>query len=236
MVETVQFGLPLVQAAQAQKHVTVNEALARLDALAQITLVSRSVTVPPLVADEGQAWAVPGAAVNAWAGQGGRIAVFANGGWVFVAPRAGWRGWIADEHVTALFDGAAWRAGALAVGESGAASLFRVVEFEHEIGAGATSQTLTEVPAHVMLFAVTARVIEEITGTLTSWQLGAPGAPDRFGSGLGLDFGSFARGLLGAPMAYYAPEALVLTAQGGDFAGGRVRLAMHLFEATLPGA
>lgn len=229
MVETVQFGLPLVQAAQAQKHVTVNEAFARLDALAQITLVSRSVSVPPLVAEEGRAWAVPSGAVNVWAVQGGRIAIFANGGWVFVAPRVGWRGWIADEHVAATFDGAGWRAGALAISESGAATLFRVVEFEHEVGAGPSSQTLVEVPANVMLFAVTARVIEDITGTLTSWQLGAPGAPDRFGSGFGLDFGSFARGLLGAPMAYYAPEALVLTAQGGNFAGGRARAAGAAF-------
>jgi hypothetical protein len=235
MGETVQFGLPLVQAAQAQKHVTVNEALARLDALAQITLESRSVTVPPAVSDEGRAWAVPGGAVNAWAGQGGRIAIFANGGWVFVPVRVGWRGWIVDEHLGATFDGDAWRAGALAIGETGAAAMFRVVEFEHAVGVGATSQTLVEVPANVMLFAVTARVTEDITGTATSWQLGAPGSADRFGSGLGLGFGSFARGLLGSPMAYYAAEPLLLTAQGGSFAGGRVRLALHYFEASLPG-
>jgi len=43
MTETFQFRLPLVEAAQAQKHVTVNEALARLVVLskpdgAQLTL------------------------------------------------------------------------------------------------------------------------------------------------------------------------------------------------------
>lgn len=235
MVETVQFGLPLVQAAQAQKHVTVNEAFARLDALAQITLESRALTVPPAVAEEGRAWAVPGGAVNAWAGQGGRIAIFANGGWVFVAPRTGWRAWIGDEHLAATFDGEAWRAGALALSPSGAAAMFRIVEFEHVLGAGPSESTAVEVPANVMLFAVTARVVDDITGTLATWQLGAPGSPDRFGSGLGLGQGSFARGLLGAPLAYYGPEALILTAQGGDFAGGRVRLAMQFFEAALPG-
>lgn len=236
MTETVQFGLPLVQAAQAQKHVTVNEALARLDALAQIRLESRALGVPPLVADEGSAWAVPGGAVNDWAGQGGRVAIRANGGWVFVVPRTGWRAWIVDEHQAVTFDGEAWRGGALALGPSGSAAMFRLVEFEHEIGTGPVSETLVEVPAHVMLFAVTARVSEEITGTLDTWQLGAPGSPDRFGSGLGKDFGSFARGLLGAPMAYYAPEPLILTAQGGDFAGGKVRLSMQFFEPGLPGA
>lgn len=235
MTETMQLNLPLVQAAQAQKHVTVNEAFARLDALAQITLQSRSQTTPPLTADEGAAWAVPATAVNAWAGQAGRIAIFANGGWVFAKPQTGWRGWIVDEHASVIFDGAIWRGGAVAVSPSGAAAAFRVVEFEHEIAAGPGNDTSVLVPANVLLFAVSARVSEEVTGTLTSWQLGAPGAPDRFGSGLGLDLGSFARGLLGAPMAYYAPEELVLTAEGGDFAGGKVRLAMHLFEATLPG-
>ena len=39
MVETYQFKLPLVQAAQAQKHVSVNEALARLDAAVQLWLI-----------------------------------------------------------------------------------------------------------------------------------------------------------------------------------------------------
>ena len=35
MASTAQLALPLVAPAQAQKHVTVNEALARLDAAAQ---------------------------------------------------------------------------------------------------------------------------------------------------------------------------------------------------------
>ena len=36
MAKTAQLDLPLVMPAQAQKHVTVNEALARLDAAAQL--------------------------------------------------------------------------------------------------------------------------------------------------------------------------------------------------------
>jgi len=59
MVETTQFKLPLVDAAQAQKHVTVNEALARLDTAAQLRLVSISVTVPPVTAGDGVAYYVP---------------------------------------------------------------------------------------------------------------------------------------------------------------------------------
>jgi hypothetical protein len=111
---------------------------------------------------------------------------------------------------------------------------FRVVEFEHEITAGAQSLTGEVIPQGTLLFAVTARVIEAITGSAAAWSLGNPGAEDRFGSGLGLGAGSFVRGLLGSPMAYYSDTALVLTAAGGVFAGGRVRFALHLYEPGIP--
>jgi hypothetical protein len=235
MLETLQFALPLIAPQQAQKHVTVNEALGRLDALAQIVLVSRSQTTPPLTQPEGQAWALPGAAVNQWAGQGGKIALFLNGGWIFVTPRRGWRAFVADEGVELFHDGVQWRGGALAVSASGAGTFIKLREFDHTIGAGALSVTASGIAANELVIAVTARVITEITGTLTSWRLGTDGAEDRFGSGLGLDYGSFARGLLGTPMTYYAPAPLELRAEGGVFAGGQVRLVVHALDVGLPG-
>ena len=45
--ETMRLQLPLLQPAQAQKHVTVNEALMRLDGLTNAVLESASVAVPP---------------------------------------------------------------------------------------------------------------------------------------------------------------------------------------------
>ncbi|MFC7704990.1 DUF2793 domain-containing protein [Plastorhodobacter daqingensis] len=234
MTETVQMGLPLVQPAQAQKHVTVNEAFTRLDALAKLVIVSRTVVLPPVAATEGQVWAVPQGAVNDWEGQGGKLALFQNGGWSFVSPRPGWTAWIAAEHMQAVFDGAAWRSGAVALSPARAGSFFRVSEFDHPITAGSSSQTSPVVPAGTMLLAVTARVLAPITGTLTGWQLGNPGALNRFGSGLGLQTGSWARGLLSTPMSFYENTPLVLTATGGSFTGGEVRIALHLFEVGLP--
>ena len=55
MSETGQFGLPLIEAAQAQKHVTVNDALWRLDTLAQLRLLSISESVPPVSPADGAA-------------------------------------------------------------------------------------------------------------------------------------------------------------------------------------
>lgn len=235
MTDTLQFGLPLIAPQQAQKHVTVNEALGRLDALAQIVLVSRAQTTPPLTQPEGQAWALPAAPVNQWAGQGGKIAIYLNGGWVFVTPRRGWRAFVADEGVELFHDGVQWRGGALAVSPSGAGTFVKLREFDHVIGAGALSVTATGIAANELVIAVTARVIDEITGSLTSWRLGTSGAEDRFGSGLGLAYGSFARGLLGTPMTYYSFAPLELRAEGGEFAGGQVRLVVHALDVGLPG-
>ena len=237
MSSTAQLDLPLLQPAQAQKHVTVNEALARLDALAALVLASRSIAAPPAEAEDGAAWAVPAQPTGAWEGQGGRIAIRANGGWVFVTPHCGWRAWIADEHGAAIHDGTAWRGGALALSPSGAGTFVKVREFDHALTSGTTSTTAETIPANVLVMAVTARVIDTLGGSLESWRLGNPGSASRFGSGLGVQTGSFARGLLSPPMAFYEATPLRLSATGGSFDGtGAVRIAIHYFEPSLPGA
>jgi len=80
---------------------------------------------------------------------------------------------------------------------------------------------------------VTARVIEEITGA-TSWSLGVAGSPDRYGVGYGVSLNSFANGVTSQPQAYFGPTALELTAAGGDFTAGKVRIAVHYAELTPP--
>ena len=235
MADTSQLNLPLLSPSQAQKHVTVNEALVRLDGLTQLVLASRSVPLPPGGVADGVSYAVPAGAANDWAGQEGKVATAANGGWVFAAPKRGWRAFIADESVGALWDGAGWVAGAVALSAHGAGTVLRVDEFDHAIAPGASSLTTGRIGAGRMVIAVTARVLAPVTGTLATWRLGTAGATDRFGSGLGLVAGSYARGMLSAPMTYWAAEPLVLTAEGGAFAGGQVRLAVHALDLLLPG-
>jgi len=234
MADTSRMTLPLVQAAQAQKHVTVNEALMRLDGLVNLVLVSRGLALPPVSVQDGQCYAVPAGAVNAWAGRGGKIAIGANGGWVFATPAVGWRAFVVDEGRTAMHNGIDWVAGALTMSQHGAGLLAGIAEIDHVIAAGATSTTAAIIPGHAMVVGVTARVVEAIAGTLTSWQIGNVGAPDRFGSGLGLAEESWARGMLSQPMTFWAAEPLLLTAMGGSFSGGTVRLAVHYLEIELP--
>lgn len=98
--------LPYLSAAQAQKHVTHNEALERLDAIVQICVIAFDATTPPLAANEGEVWAVGLGAVNDWAGHDGSLAVWSNGGWLFIPPRTGWRAAMGSD--LRVFDGTDW--------------------------------------------------------------------------------------------------------------------------------
>lgn len=234
MSSTANLALPLVAAAQAQKHVTVNEAFERIDALSQLTLASASTTVPPSNPGDGAVYAVPVGAVNEWSAEVGKLAVFLNGGWDFVSPAIGWRAWVQDLGVPAVFTGVDWVAGAQGVTANAATFALKTVESDHVLTAGATYSTTTVLPSHAIVFAVTGIVTDAMTGTLTSWDIGVASAPDRYSSGLGLSQGTWFRGVTSAPQTYYADTALLLTANGGDFAGGALRIAVHLAEFTIP--
>ncbi len=234
MTNTYNFALPLVQAAQAQKHVTVNEALARMDAIAQMRLIDIGVPSPPAAID-GAAYGVGISATGDWAGQDGNVAIYSNGAWVFLTPKSGWKAWNETTGVALLHDGTEWRSDALAVLPSGAATFCRIAETVQVIGAETTSNTGVIIPNNAIVYGVTARVEAAITGTgILSWSLGVSGSLNRYGSGLGLGQNSYAHGLTGTPLAYYGDTALVLTPDAGSFTGGTVRLAVHFFELGRP--
>jgi len=236
MTETLRLALPLLEPSQAQKHVTVNEALLRLDAMAQLVLASVSETTPPASPDEGTVHHVPVGAVNAWAGEEGKLAIFQGGGWVFLSPMPGWQGYVADAGFAAFWSGADWQPIGVAASPSGSGMVFRSIEIDHAVSPGASSTTAPIFPAGSVVFAVTGVVTVEITGGAAGFQVGVPGAADRYGSGIGVAAGSWLRGVTSSPQAYYVDTPLVLTAEGGSFGGGSVRLVVHAAEFSLPSA
>ena len=98
--DTPILGLPLILAAQAQKHVTHNEALRLLDILVQLAVLDRDLSAPPATPAEGDRYLVAANPTGAWAGQAGLIATFWGGVWVFVQPRDGWTARVIDESIT----------------------------------------------------------------------------------------------------------------------------------------
>lgn len=228
MTETNQFQLPLVQASQAQKHVTVNEALARLDAAAQLRLESIVIAVPPVTATDGEAYAVPAGAVNAWEGHDGEVAVSSNGGWVYLSPRFGWKAWIVDTGQNALFDGTNWRLGAVALSPKGASTGFVTQEFVHTFTPGATNLTTTLIEENLLVHGVTGRVLTNITGLgLTGFRIGSSIHQALYGFNYALTAGQTARNLSSKPNLYTASEPLILAAIGGDFQSGSMRMTIH---------
>lgn len=232
--DTLRFGMPLLQPSQAQKHVTVNESLMRLDGLVSLVLQSVSTPQAPNTAIDGMCWGIPSGAQGDWAGKNGQIGIGSNGGWQFVTPQAGMRAFVLDSGRTAIHDGENWVLGALTLGLQGAGMVAGMVEAEVSVAAGSGFDTGVAIPAGAMVVGVVARVSEAISGSLSSWRLGTSGAATRFGQGLGKSRGSWSRGILGSPMTYYDGANLLMSAEGGDFSGGRVRLAAHWWELRLP--
>lgn len=104
---TARLSLPFLAAAQAQKHVTHNEALVALDALIQLSALERR-TVPPTAPAEGARYVVAADPAGAFSGHPHAIAVLEAGTWRFFAPQEGWICWLADEEAAIVFRAGGW--------------------------------------------------------------------------------------------------------------------------------
>ncbi|HWQ85710.1 DUF2793 domain-containing protein, partial [Brevundimonas sp.] len=92
--------LPYLAAGQMQKHVTLNEALTRLDALVQTAVVSRTTTAQPAEPTDGALWILPPDATGAdWGARPAGTLVRAEGG--------GWNAVAVPEGLVALVEDAA---------------------------------------------------------------------------------------------------------------------------------
>jgi hypothetical protein len=119
MPQTDRLGLPLLAAGQGQKDVTHNEALARLDHLVALAVVSRTAAAPPLAPAPGDCHIVPAAGAAAWGQPAGALMIWQGGGWQPDAPAAGQIALVRDEGVMLVHDGgwqALWPVAGLRIG------------------------------------------------------------------------------------------------------------------------
>lgn len=114
-MQTHHLNLPYLAPAQAQKHVTLNEALRHIDAVMHIAVISRDMATPPLDPAEGDRFLVADQATDVWAGHSGKIAAYQDGAWAFHIPRSGWIIWCESTQSTLIFNGTTW----LPLGEQG---------------------------------------------------------------------------------------------------------------------
>ena len=106
---TSNLNLPFIMAAQAQKHVTHNEALRALDALVQLMVLDKDLSAPPGSPAEGARYIVGSSPTGAWSGQAGGVGRLPDAAWAFHPPREGWAGLgHQDEDKLYVWSGTAW--------------------------------------------------------------------------------------------------------------------------------
>ncbi len=105
---TSKLNLPYLQPAQAQKHITNNEALQKLDAIVQLAIVSED-TFPPTDPEEGDIHLVGADPGGDWTGQAGKLAFRQNGGWIYLSPQEGWRAWFVPDQSLKIWSAGQWQ-------------------------------------------------------------------------------------------------------------------------------
>lgn len=108
MTDSTNLGLPYLEGAQAQKHVTVNESLRRLDALILLAIEDKDSTAPPGSPADGARYIPHATATGAWAGKENYVAHYVDGAWEFYAAREGFLAYVRDEDLFYHYDGSAW--------------------------------------------------------------------------------------------------------------------------------
>lgn len=108
---SAKLALPYLLPNQAQKHVTLNESLRRLDAIVQLSVISLGLTAPPQDPAEGDRYIAGENSSGAWTGADGQIVAFQDGAWMFYLPQAGWTAWDEAGAKRVVYDGTAWGAG-----------------------------------------------------------------------------------------------------------------------------
>ncbi|MFT7136329.1 MAG: hypothetical protein ACI80I_002330 [Akkermansiaceae bacterium] len=106
--QTPRLSLPYIAPAQAQKHVTHNEAIRQLDQIVQLVLVSIDALVPPIGPEVGDVHALGGTTSGDWAGEGGALAIRQVDGWGFVTPARGWLACLRDTSDLVCFGSNGW--------------------------------------------------------------------------------------------------------------------------------
>ncbi len=101
-------GLPFLHSGQAQKEVSHNEALKRLDFLVQPIVQALAPAVIPPTPVEGQCWIVGSGASGLWSGHDAHLACWSDGGWRFAAPFEAMTCWSVADGCFVQFGTSGW--------------------------------------------------------------------------------------------------------------------------------
>jgi hypothetical protein len=234
MTDTPRLALPAIEAAQAQKHVTHNEALVLLDCLVQPAVESRALAAPPGSPAEGASYIPAASASGAWSGWDNAIALYSGGGWQRIAPVSGLKAWVKSERLTLTYEDGVWSDGVALTAHGGRVTLRAKEEELTLAGAYVETADAAFIPNRAIVLGVASRTTLAVTGA-TSYAVGIAGEANKFGDLLGIALGSTNIGVIG-PTGFYADTRVRVTANGGSFSAGKVRLIVYFLEMSAPSA
>jgi hypothetical protein len=97
---------------------------------------------------------------------------------------------------------------------------------------GSSVTTALSIPAGALVIGVSVRVTTALTGA-TGFALGTAAEPAAFGAGFGTALGVLAEIPI-APRAFALATPVRVSAEGGSFTGGALRLACHTLSIGAP--
>lgn len=237
MANSLRYGVPYMDAAQAQKHVTHNDAIRIFDQVLNATVLDKDLATPPGSPAAGDSYIIAGSPTGAWVGKAFNFVSYLDGAWQFVPPINGFRVYVSDEALYYRYNGSAWvqepnsvlgTTQRLVQSANGAFIDVKCLEQNITGLTGAFVDSTLLIPDRAIVLAVSSRVTTAITGA-TSFSCGVSGNTGQFGSGLGIALGSNNIGAIG-PTAFYANTAVRLTAAGANFTAGAVRIAIQYIQ------
>ena len=163
--------LPYLQSGQAQKHVTVNESLMRLDALVQLSVVSATIAAQPGSPADGDLYILPaGKTGAAWGAMTNlALAYWRDGAWEQVTPNEGFLAYVKDVDQILAYSGSAW----LNLAASLRASATDKILGRVSAGAGAIEEIAFSDSAQALCDDTS---FQDMCATLGSWRVLARGA------------------------------------------------------------
>lgn len=218
---TSRLQLPYIITAQAQKEVTHNEALNRLDAFVT-PVVSEITDAPPGSPGVGDLVIVGTTGTGDFSGKDNQLAQYLTGGWVFYTPFKWMDAVVEDIDSRMTWNGSEWMPFSFIAQDSG--EYVRIERWQEDVDLSSTNQTTTTIPNRATVLAVNTRVITAITGTVTTFGVGVSGDTSRYGNGIGKAADSTNIGLTFHPISYYADTPVLLTPDSGSFSTGVVRI------------
>jgi hypothetical protein len=114
MATTNHLQITLVEQAQAQKEVTVNAAISRIDALLNAGALTSNNNTPPASPNAGDIHIIGTTPTGVWAGKARQIAYF-DQVWQFINPNIGTILWADDVRRLMVYRGGSWQAITVAI-------------------------------------------------------------------------------------------------------------------------